>query len=161
MYSHHMHQSMDQPGKVASPARGHLNRGNSFFYPCPHSRMGNWSREDGFGRPVPRHPAHILNNQAESVAYSWDSSRAFRDGVQLHGQPPSGQSRVYHVAQLRTDGVHCRESAGTRPKAPKVVRAMGATFSAITMDFFFLRLSFPPPTIGTTDMCDAEITGGQ
>ena len=28
---------------------------------------------------------------------------------------PSGQSRVYRVTQLRTDGVHCRESAGTRP----------------------------------------------
>ena len=31
-------------------------------------------------------------------------------------KPPyaaSGQSRVYRVTQLRTDGVHCRESAGT------------------------------------------------
>ena len=26
---------------------------------------------------------------------------------------PSGQSRVYRVTQLRTDGVHCRESSGT------------------------------------------------
>ena len=26
---------------------------------------------------------------------------------------PSGQSRVHRVTQLRTDGVHCRESAGT------------------------------------------------
>ena len=28
---------------------------------------------------------------------------------------PSGLSRVYRVTQLRTDGVHCRESAGTGP----------------------------------------------
>ena len=34
---------------------------------------------------------------------------------------PSGQSRVYRVTQLRTDGVHCRESAGTGPVNLKVV----------------------------------------
>ena len=34
---------------------------------------------------------------------------------------PSGHSRVYRVTQLRTDGVHCRESAGTGPVNLKVV----------------------------------------
>ena len=34
---------------------------------------------------------------------------------------PSGKSRVYRVTQLRTDGVHCRESAGTGPVNLKVV----------------------------------------
>ena len=33
----------------------------------------------------------------------------------------SGQSRVYRFTQLRTDGVHCRESAGTGPANIKVV----------------------------------------
>ena len=33
----------------------------------------------------------------------------------LNRHTPSGQSRVYRVTQLRTDGVHCRESAGTGP----------------------------------------------
>ena len=28
MYGHHIWQSMDQPGKVANPARGQLNREN-------------------------------------------------------------------------------------------------------------------------------------
>ena len=28
MYGHHIRQSMDQPGKVANPARGQLNREN-------------------------------------------------------------------------------------------------------------------------------------
>ena len=28
MYGHHIYQSMDQPGKVANPARGQLNREN-------------------------------------------------------------------------------------------------------------------------------------
>ncbi|CAM9479958.1 unnamed protein product, partial [Ascophyllum nodosum] len=31
------------------------------------------------------------------------------------------QSRVYRVTQLRTDGVHCRESAGTGPVNLKLV----------------------------------------
>ena len=34
---------------------------------------------------------------------------------------PSGQSRVYRVTQMRTDGVHCRDSAGTGPVNLKVV----------------------------------------
>ena len=30
MYGHHIQQSMDQPGKVANPARGQLNRENEY-----------------------------------------------------------------------------------------------------------------------------------
>ena len=30
MYVHHIQQSMDQPGKVANPARGQLNRENEY-----------------------------------------------------------------------------------------------------------------------------------
>ena len=76
---------------------------------------------DGFGSPVPRQPAH-LHTQAEYGAYLWDSSLPygipleFRGGVHLfilNRHTPSGQSRVYRVTQLRIDGVHCRESAGT------------------------------------------------
>ena len=41
--------------------------------------------------------------------------------IYLYRWPPSGQSRVYQVTQLRTDGIHCRESAGTGPVNLKVV----------------------------------------
>ena len=34
MHGHHILQSMDQPGKVANPARGQLNRKNEYF-PVP------------------------------------------------------------------------------------------------------------------------------
>ena len=47
----------------------------------------------------------------------------FRGGVHLfiyNRHTPSGQSRVYRVTQLRTDGVHCRKSAGTGPANLKV-----------------------------------------
>ena len=43
----------------------------------------------------------------------------------------SGQSRVYRVTQLRTNGVHCRESAGTGPVVLKVVvRVTGIAFAS-------------------------------
>ena len=66
---------MDQPGKVANPARGQLNRENSIpLSPCVPENLVS---RDGFSRPVPRQPAH-LHTQAESGAYLRDSSRVPR-----------------------------------------------------------------------------------
>ena len=76
MYGHTYSKSMDQPGKVANPAGGQLNRQNdislsAFFVP------ENLVSRDGFGSSVPRQPAH-LHTQAESGAYLRDSSRVPR-----------------------------------------------------------------------------------
>ena len=60
---------MDQPGKVANPARGQLNIPLS---PCVPENLVS---RDGFRRPVPRQPAH-LHPQAGSGAYLRDSSRS-------------------------------------------------------------------------------------
>ena len=64
--------SVDQPGKVANPARGQLtgkmNISLSAFAP------ENLVSRDGFDSPVPRQPAH-LHTQAESGAYIRDSSQ--------------------------------------------------------------------------------------
>ena len=66
---------MDQPGKVANPARGQLNRENNIpLSPCVPE---NLISRDGFSRPVPRQPAH-LHTQAKSGAYLRDSSRVPR-----------------------------------------------------------------------------------
>ena len=66
---------MDQPGKVANPARGQLNRGNNIpLSPCVPENLVS---RDGFSRPVPRQPAH-LDTQAESGAYLRNSSRVPR-----------------------------------------------------------------------------------
>ena len=72
---------MDQPGKVASPARGQLNRKNEYF-PV---RITAWNlvSRDGFGSPVPRQPAHI-HTQAESSDYLRDSSRVPRRRPFIH-----------------------------------------------------------------------------
>ena len=60
---------------------------------------------------------------------------------------PSGQSRVYRVTLLRTDGVPCRESAGTGPVVLKVVPVTSAAFAGHHGPID-VRLSFPTPTIG-------------
>ena len=66
---------MDQPGKVANPARGQLNRKNNI--PLSLCVPENLVSRNGFSRPVPRQPAH-LHTQAESGAYLRDSSRVPR-----------------------------------------------------------------------------------
>ena len=116
---------MDQPGKVVNPARGQLKRENYIsLSPCVPENLVS---RDGFSRPVPRQPAH-LHTQAESGAYLRESSRVprrrpFMKPPYAIGSVPSlsGQSRVYRVTQLRTDGFHCRESAGTGSVNLKVV----------------------------------------
>ena len=83
----------------------------------------NLVSRDGFSRPVPRQPAH-LHTQAESGAYlltGFLPSSAAASIYETAIYMPSGQSRAYRVTQLRTDGVHCRESAGTGPVNLKVV----------------------------------------
>ena len=56
---------MDQPGKVANPARGQLNSKNNIpLSPCVPENLV--SRNE-FSRLVPRQPAH-LHTQAESGA---------------------------------------------------------------------------------------------
>ena len=67
---------------------------------------------------------------------------AFRDGVHIYRQPPSGQSRVYWVTQMRTAGVHCQEPTGTGPVALKAVPVTGAAFSSFHPRPIFMRLSF-------------------
>ena len=66
---------MDQPGKVANPARGQLNRENN-IPPSPCVPENSASR-DGFSRSVPRQPAH-LHPKAGSGAYLRYSSRVPR-----------------------------------------------------------------------------------
>ena len=101
----------------------------------------NLVSRDGFGNPVPRQPAHLYT-QAESGAYYLrDSSR-----VPRRRPTPSSQSRVYRVTRWRTDGVHCRGSAGTGPVNLKVVpnecAALAGHHGPIDM-----RISFPHPLL--------------
>ena len=79
MYGDTYSKSMDQPGEVANPARGQLNRENGYISLSAFAPENLVSR-DGFGSPVPCQPAH-LHAQAESGAYLRDSSRVPRSTV--------------------------------------------------------------------------------
>ena len=57
---------MDQPDKLANPARGQLSRENNI--PLSRYVLENLVSRDGFSRPVPRQPGH-LHTRAESGAY--------------------------------------------------------------------------------------------
>ena len=63
--------------------------------------------------------------------------------IYFYHHTPSGQSRVCRVTQLRTDGVHCRESAGTGPVVLKEVRVTGAAFASPWTNYYCAPL-FPP-----------------
>ena len=74
---------MDQPGKVANPARGQLAReiGISLSMFAPENSVSR----DGFGSPVPRQPDHL---RAESGAYLRDSSRVPLRRQFIYYKPP-------------------------------------------------------------------------
>ena len=57
MYDHTYSKSIDQPGKVANPARGQPNGENEYF-PVRVRALELISR-DGFGSPVPRQLVHL------------------------------------------------------------------------------------------------------
>ena len=151
MHSQYFQQSTDtcKPGMVANnPARGQLNR-ETVFSPVP-------VRASEFGlakRVRPSRPASarsfstlglnlVLNILTGFLSFSATASTS------TYRQPPSGQSRVNRVTQLRIDRVHCRESASTGPVVLRVVPVMGAVFSGVAMEQFVVRLSFPTTTIG-------------
>ena len=105
----------DQLGKVANPACGQLNRKNQYFS-VP---VRAW--EFDFARRV--RPARLHTRHAEPGAYL----RGFLPcsaAASIYLFKPSyaiGPVPIYRITQLRTDGVHCRESTGTGPVSPKVV----------------------------------------
>ena len=65
---------MDQPGKVANPVRGQLNRGN-YHFPLSAFAPENLVSRDRFGSSITRQPAH-LNTQTESGVYLQDFLRS-------------------------------------------------------------------------------------
>ena len=91
-----------------------------WIFPCPRACLRIWSRETGSA--VPSSISLLISILRLNLVLTCGIPPEFRDGVYLWNRhTPSGQSRVYRVTRLRTDGVHCRESAGTGPVNLKVV----------------------------------------
>ena len=121
------------------------------FFPCPRLRLRIWSRDTS--SIVSSHAGvFILHTQAES-AYSRGIPPAFRDGVHII------YYKVYYTAilrhrvkpdfirsrKLRTDGVDCRESAGTGSVVLKVVPVTTGTVFALSPWTNFCAPLFPIP----------------
>ena len=119
--------------KVANPGHGQLNRGK---IPCPRSRLKIWFRKTVLAVPS-RVSLLILYTNAESGAYSRDSSQCPQRCPYILttiDYTPLGQSRLYRVTQLRTDGVRCRESVVSKHNH-------WCTVAVLTVD------PFPPPDL--------------
>ena len=104
----------------------------------------NLAARDGFVSAVPSGVTRlILHTQAESGPYSrgflpFPRRRLF---IYLKLHTPSGQSRVHRVTRLRTDGTHCRKSAGTGPVNLKVVPVTSSAFAPPWTAPLFLTLT--------------------
>ena len=113
-----------------------------FCLPIPVRAPENSVSRDSLSRPIPRKSAYSPNI-GPNLVLNHGIFPAFREGVNLYCQPPSGQSRVCHLTKLHTDGVHCREYAGTGPKVFEVVPVTGAAFSGIDMEQIICASLFP------------------
>ena len=101
MYGHTYSKSMDQPGKVASPACGQLNRKNEYFPVRVRSCLRIWSRETGSAVPS-RASLLISILRLNLVLTYYGIPPEFRGGVYLfiyNRHTPSGQSRLKRVTQ--------------------------------------------------------------
>ena len=97
VWSHIWQNRMDQPGKVANPVRGQLNRENEYFiFSCPRSPLRSWSRETGSA--VPSRVSLLIFILRLNLVLTYGIPPEFRGGVHLRNRhTPSGQSRVYRV----------------------------------------------------------------
>ena len=112
---------MDQPGKVANPARGQLNKENNIpLSPCVPENLVS---RDGFSRPVPRQPAHsYLHTQAESGAYLRDSSRVPRRRPFM--KPPYA---IASVPSLSGHAIACRWRSLPRVRRHRASKPQGSS----------------------------------
>ena len=113
---------------------------------------------DGFGRPPAS--ARSFSTLGLNLVFTCGIPPAFRDGIHSFiyiFNRPRVKSRVYLVTQLRIDGIHCRESAGTEPVNLKVVpNECGLGRSPWTIFFVLLSFSHTHHYWYVVDTCDTE-----
>ena len=74
-------KSMDQPDKVANPARGQLAEQGKQILPCPRSRLRIWSRETGWA--VPSRVSLLISILRLNLVLTYGIPPEFRGGVVL------------------------------------------------------------------------------
>ena len=139
MYGHH-------------PKLDQLKMTNGYFSLSPFAPENLVSR-DGFGRPVPRQPAPYLHSgriwcfRTRFLPPSVTASIYLYSTVNRNRVTP----QFYQATQLRTDGVHCRESTGAGPVVLKGVPVTCAAFWGIIIIHFLCASLFPHPLFSTVD----------
>ena len=130
MYGHTYSKSMDQPGKVANPARGQLNRENEDSPVRVRAREFGLARR--FRQSCPASACSFSILRLNPVLH-YGIPPEFRGGVRifiLNHHTPSGQSRVYQGNAI-----------AYRWRSPPRVRRHRASKPSR------LRLSFPHPLL--------------
>ena len=141
----HSKSSIDQPGKVANPARGQLNRksGNSLSAFVPE----NFVSRDGFRSPFPRQPAH-LHTHAESGAYLRDFSRVPRRRPFIYLKPPYA---IGSVPNLSGHAIAYRWRSLPRVRRHRDSKPQGSSERVlpwqVTMDQLICTSLFPHPLL--------------
>ena len=140
---------MDQPGKVANPPRGQLNKENEYLtFPEPRSRLRIWPRETGSAVPS-RVSLLILHTQAESVANSRNSSRSPRPCPFIFKLPYAIGSPV---PSLSGHAIAYRWRSLPRVRRHRVSSPQGNSSNGcclcITHEPINMRLYFLTPTAG-------------
>ena len=79
MYGRTYSKSMDQPGKVASRARGQLNRKNEYFPSLSTFVLRIWSRETGSA--VPSRVSLLISILRLNLVLTYGIPPEFRGGV--------------------------------------------------------------------------------
>ena len=87
---------MDQPGKVANPGRGQLNR--ELIFPCSRACLRIWSRETGSA--VPSRVSLLISILRLNLVLTYGIAPEFRGGVHrlnlvlTYGIPPGFRGGV-------------------------------------------------------------------
>ena len=153
MYGHTYSKSVDQPGKVLNPARSWSAEQRNEYFPVPVR-----AREFGLARRFRQYrPASVCSSPYSGGIWclltgSLPSSTVMTPIYLFRPPYAIGSVPSYRVTQLRTNGVHCRESAGTGPVNLKVVSSERVLPWQVTMDQL-IRASFPTPTIDMKWAC--------
>ena len=152
MHGQLIQQSMYRIDRVCVPILIVVSWTGKVIFRCPRSRLKSWSRETGSA--VPSRVGLLISVLGLNLALTYEISPGFHGGVHLfilNRHTPSGQSRLYWVTQMRTDGVHCRESAGTGPVNLKAVPNECCLGRSPWTNWY--PPLFPTPTIGMKLAC--------
>ena len=123
MDGHTYSKSMDQPGKVANPACGQLNRESEYFPVRVRAWEFGLARRFGQYRSASAWPAH-LHTQDESGAYLRDSSRVPRWRPYIYFKPPYA---IESVPSLSGHAIAYRWRSPPRVRRHRASKSQGSS----------------------------------